>query len=247
MPRINLGGQVFGLNTKPITHATIKIIDTDFGSSNDVILRASTDSEGKFTGVSSDWKDSNWINTGFGVRIPTPDILSLRFEVKKGNKTHSGLFIHLWDYHSAPIVCPWNNPDTLFAKVNNVNCYSPEETKESMERLISENKLEKLEIFDPATRQAFSSLAEDPRIIRHSTGMIYGASAALAIGSTTTILLAVAAIIIASSTAIGIVFVGLSLLLAIDKGCENIGFKQDTSLDNLGQNKSTLKVSFNCA
>ena len=247
MPRIRLGGQVFGLNTEPITHATIRIIDTDLGSNNDVILNATTNSEGKFIGLSSNWEDSNWINTGFGLRIPTPDILSLKFEVKKGNKTHSGPFVHLWDNHSAPIVCPWNNPDTLFAKVNNINCYSPEETKESMERLILANELETLEIFDPSTRLAFSSLAEDERVIRNSTGMIYGHSAALAVGSTTTILLAVAAIIIASSTVIGVVFVGLSLLLAIDKGCENIGFEQDTSLDNLGQNKSTLKASFNCA
>jgi hypothetical protein len=246
MPRIKLGGQVFGLNTQPITHATIKIIDTDFGSSNDVILRTRTDGEGKFTGRSSNWKDANWINVGFGARIPTPDILSLEFEVKKGNETHRGLFIHLWDYHSAPIVCPWSNPDTLFAKVNNINCYGPEETKESIERLISLNQLETLEIFDTATRQAFSSLAEDKRIIRNSTGTIYGASTALAVGSTTTILLAIAAIIIASSAAIGIVFVGLSLLLAIDKGCENIEFEQGTGVNNLGENKSTLKVKFNC-
>lgn len=250
MSILKIGGQIFGVDTKPITNAKIKIIDTDMGSSSDVIFRGTTDSEGKFRGDSSNWEDNNWINGPFNTRVPMPDILSLEFDVEKAGKTHKGPYLHMNNYRSAPIICPWSNPDTLFAKVNDVFCYSAESTKAEMSRLLDNNDSITLHIFDPAVRAAYAPLtgSRNAQAAFISSAIGIDDAVVLAAGaSALLILLGIAAVIVAVGYVEGVKASGEAMLLAVDKGCNNTTFENSTGVDNTGSNQTTTKVEFDCS
>lgn len=274
MSSIKIGGRVIGLNGKPITNARIKIIDKDIGSKNDVIFRGRTDNDGKFRGESSNWQDKNWINGPFNTKIDTPDIPDFVFEVTKADKKHTGSFLYSWviDYTSAPIICPWNNPDTLFAKVNDVFCYTPEATRDEISKNIENKKKIVLHIFDPDVRRAFAPLTLDVNNLRNyikdvlgpvvpmtlgvddavATGgvvpMAVGVDDAVVIGaSALLILLGISAVIIAAGAVYGVVVMGEAMSLAINKGCQNVSFENSTEVDNNGDNKTTTIGEFDCS
>lgn len=265
MPSVKIGGQVFGLNTQPITNATIKIIDIDSGSKNDVIFRGQTDAKGKFRGNSSNWQDRNWVNGPFGSSIDVPDVPLFHFEVTKGNEKHTGVFVPspIIDYTSAPIICPWNNPDTLFAKVNDVFCYTPENTKAEILKNIAAKKKIVLQIFDPAARAAYMPLTMDTNILRSYVKdvlnidvqpsvapMVVGIDdATLGAAGTAAllILLGISAVIVSAGFVYGVALIGEGMLAAIDKGCKKASFKESTEVDNHGSNKTILEGDFDCS
>ena len=84
--------------SEPIKGAVVKIIDKDpgGGGSDDTILQRTTNSTGKFSGLSSDWKDKKIVR--YWQPLPLPgrwqtrtvadplDVMLLEIEVKHGNK-----------------------------------------------------------------------------------------------------------------------------------------------------------------
>jgi len=244
MSQLKLGGQVFGVNAKPITNAEVVIIDNDFGGNgNDIIFKGSTNHEGKFHALSRNWKDDNWIRGPLGNTINTVDHLDLDFIVKKSGEEHSGKFFIVGDYLSIPIICPWNNPDVIFSKVNNIFCYTAEETVLEMEKCIMSKSPMTLHIFDPVIKTIFEPLTFHPNIQQQHIASITGVTEASGI---LLILLGVAAIMVAGSILVGASLIGSAVLLAITEGCTDIVFTKDTEIDNDGSSKDTTKATFEC-
>lgn len=226
MPRIQLSGQVFGMNVKPIKNAQITIIDNDFGSSNDLIYSGRTDSEGIFRGRSRNWQDDNWLDGPFGSRVSVPDILSLSFKVKKGDKQHSGPFVLLPNNTSAPIIVPWSD-QVVFATVNEIECFSASDIQRHiMSELNSANSVN-INIYDPVLKAAFEPITRSERALRD---FVQSSTPSLSIGGQPTtafaldpftgasiILLAIAVIITSAGAATGVTLVGLAIHHAIRK------------------------------
>lgn len=98
MARINVNGSVFYNNMTPAEQVEVQIIEIDATGGNDKILTRTTDSLGKFSGRTSEWKDSE----GFGL----PDVFVLQFKVITPVGTHTGPFV-LTANGSVPIVLPF--------------------------------------------------------------------------------------------------------------------------------------------
>jgi hypothetical protein len=247
MSILKISGKVFGINTQPITNASIKIIDKDYGSSDDIIFRGTTNNNGKFYGKSRNWIDNNWINGWGGIRVPIPDIMQLEFTVRKGDKSHTGPYIHLNDYLSAPIICPWSNPLTLFAKIGNEEFYDAESTRDKLKELVSTHANFELEIFDPLVITAFSILTNGESITEEFvSNMTQGLEVIDPFTGTALILLALAALITASGTAAATVIISMAVFEAISTGRCSPEFENSTDIDNTGATKQTTKVKFNC-
>ncbi|MCJ8504316.1 transthyretin-like family protein [Kocuria flava] len=104
MPRLRISGRINYMDGVPADGVEITIIERDLGpgGSDDSILKETTDANGRFSGLSKEWKDREGRQWG----IDLPDILNLTFVVKDGNRTHKGPFVRLGD-SSAPIVLPF--------------------------------------------------------------------------------------------------------------------------------------------
>ena len=108
MSKLKISGLVLynDLHT-PVPNARVQIYDVDTGGNGtDKILDKRTGTDGKFTGISSEWSDANYLSTFVG-NVPVPDMLILEFRVTENTKVHRGPFIHIGDYNSAPIIVPW--------------------------------------------------------------------------------------------------------------------------------------------
>lgn len=106
MSKLKIGGRVNYVDGSPAKNATVRIIDQDDRSADNVIFTDTTDSQGKFSGTSIDWKDES---DGFWPW--EHDFLSLKFEVTDSiGRTHSGPFIHISNYVSVPIILPFVKP-----------------------------------------------------------------------------------------------------------------------------------------
>jgi len=214
-----------------------------------LIFRGTTDEEGKFHGLSREWVDSNWVSipSPFGPngRVQIPDLIDLDFIVTKGGESHRGPFIHLAENLSAPIICPWNNPKPLFAKVDGKFFFDANAAQKKIIQLIKSNSKFELEIFDPVVRNALSPLANGKKVTRR---FVEGRMSTMALEPVSSIgitLLAVAAIILVTGAAISVVLIGVAIILAIEKGCSP-NVEKATGLDQDGQVQDTLKVQFRC-
>ncbi|HMU69077.1 MAG TPA: hypothetical protein PK511_02510 [Chitinophagales bacterium] len=106
MSRLNISGSVSYLDTTPAKNATVRIIDQDDRSSDNVILTATTDSRGKFVGRTIDWKDEP---DGFWPW--EHDFMNLTFEVTDSiGRRHTGPFIYVNAAISVPILLPFTKP-----------------------------------------------------------------------------------------------------------------------------------------
>ena len=230
MPTIQISGQLLGMNGNPINNAQITIIDNDLGSSNDLIYSGRTGSQGMFRGTSSNWQDNNWVDGPLGLRIPVPDILSLYFKVKKGDRQHSGPFVLLPNNTSAPIIVPWSE-QVVFATVNGIECFSASEVQR---RIMSESNSANsvnVNIYDPVLKAAFEPITRSERALRD---FVQSSTPSLSISGQTNIpfaldpftgtaliLLAISAIILAAGATTGITLVGLGINYAIRK-CSHV-------------------------
>jgi hypothetical protein len=107
MSRLTVSGHVRYNDLRSVTGATVRLRDLDGtdGHEDDRILTDVTDSRGRFSGRTTEWRDRE--GSVFGVDIP--DILRLEFTVTVHGRTHTGPFL-LHDGRSAPIVLPFGPP-----------------------------------------------------------------------------------------------------------------------------------------
>lgn len=247
MSRLRISGVVLGIDTKPITNASITITDKDVGSSNDRILRTETNHLGQFSGLSREWSDSNWIDGPWNTRVPTPDLMLLEFTVKKGDESHTGPFIHLADNLSAPIICPWNDPRALFAKIDGEEFYDAFSTAEKIKDLTKSGSDFELEIFNETVKDAFSPLAGGNNVTDQFVGgRIQGFAAVEIIVATTGLLIAIAMIISVAGASIATVYMGIALLEAVSSQNCSPEVEQDAGIDQNGRTRNILKMKFNC-
>lgn len=114
MAKLAISGSVVYSDLSPAAGAVVKIYDLDLlpGGSSDKILTKTTNSLGKFAGLSAEWSDRE--GTGlFGLAIP--DVLNLEFRVSVDGKTHKGPYL-LVGGHGAPIVLPFGPPKPVSRK-----------------------------------------------------------------------------------------------------------------------------------
>jgi hypothetical protein len=104
MAKIQISGRVFYSDLSPASNAAVEIWDLDLGPRgvNDRILTRTTNDQGRFSGLSSEWADRE--GTVWGV--PVLDILNLEFRVRVNGKTYKGPFL-LAAGTSVPIVLPF--------------------------------------------------------------------------------------------------------------------------------------------
>ena len=107
MAKLQISGQVLYNDLSPAPNAEVEIWDLDLGpaGANDRILTRTTNAQGRFSGLSSEWADRE--GTVWGV--PMLDILNLEFRVRLDGKTHRGPFI-MTNGTSIPIVVHWGPP-----------------------------------------------------------------------------------------------------------------------------------------
>lgn len=107
MAKLQISGSVYYSDMTPAPNATVEIWQLDLGpgGSNDRILTKTTNNQGIFSGLSSNWDDGEGVV--FGVHLP--DLLNLEFRVKVDGQNHKGPF--LWaSGTSIPIVLPFGPP-----------------------------------------------------------------------------------------------------------------------------------------
>lgn len=115
MAKLRINGQVHYLDGTPAEDARVVIIERDSlpGGKDDRILECLTDAEGKFSGLSKEWRDREGVGGVPGAfEFDLPDIFRLDFTVKAGNTAHEGPFV-LWGNQSAPIVLPVFPPEPV--------------------------------------------------------------------------------------------------------------------------------------
>ena len=80
MAKLQISGQVLYNNLTPAPNAHVEIWELDLGPGgvNDKILTRTTNDQGRFSGLSSEWEDREGVAV-FGVSVP--DILNLEFRV----------------------------------------------------------------------------------------------------------------------------------------------------------------------
>jgi len=107
MAKIHISGSVVYNDMSPAPNAAVQIWDLDLGpgGQHDHILTRTTDNDGRFSGLSSEWKDAEGVVLG----IPVLDVLNLEFRVTVDNKTHSGPFF-MGHGNSLPIILPFPPP-----------------------------------------------------------------------------------------------------------------------------------------
>jgi hypothetical protein len=107
MAKVQISGSVSYNDMSPAPNAAVEIWELDLapGGNNDRILTRTTDNDGRFSGLSSEWKDAEGVVLGIHVL----DVLNLEFRVKVDNKTHSGPFF-MGHGTSLPIVLPFPPP-----------------------------------------------------------------------------------------------------------------------------------------
>jgi hypothetical protein len=105
MAKLQISGQVLYNNLTPAPNAHVEIWELDLGPGgvNDKILTRTTNDQGRFSGLSSEWEDREGVAV-FGVSVP--DILNLEFRVSVDGKTHKGPFV-MGQGTSVPIVLPF--------------------------------------------------------------------------------------------------------------------------------------------
>lgn len=117
MSRQLINGTVLYANGAPVPNAAVEIYDLDYGNTSDErILRISTNNQGIFSGTSSEWSDS------------FPDLLSTWFKVNVEGRIHEGPFFitDTSSGYSLPIILPWINYDTTVLPSNDISgkvCY----------------------------------------------------------------------------------------------------------------------------
>ncbi|MFN0244862.1 MAG: hypothetical protein ACKVWV_18415 [Planctomycetota bacterium] len=107
MAKLQISGRVFYNDMSPAPDADVAIWELDLGpgGSNDKILTKTTNAQGFFSGLSSNWDDREGVV--FGVNVP--DLLNLQFRVSLDGKSHKGPFV--WaNGGSLAIVLPWGPP-----------------------------------------------------------------------------------------------------------------------------------------
>ena len=110
MARLQISGQVFYNDMTPAHGAEVQIWELDLGpgGSNDKILTRTTNDQGRFSGLSDEWKDREGVV--FGVNLL--DILTLEFRVRVDGNTHKGPFVLAYGT-SVPIVLPFGPPKPI--------------------------------------------------------------------------------------------------------------------------------------
>jgi hypothetical protein len=91
----------------PAPNARVEIWELDLGPGgvNDKILTRTTNNQGRFSGLSSEWADREGVVFG----VPVLDILNLEFRVRVDGKTHRGAFVAAQGT-SVPVVLPLGPP-----------------------------------------------------------------------------------------------------------------------------------------
>jgi hypothetical protein len=110
MSRLQIVGSVVYRDLKPAEQVSVEIweLDSAPGGRDDKILTRTTDAYGRFSGLSSEWNDSE----GNAWGVPMPDLMNLEFRVSADGKSHKGPFF-LVNGKGAPIVLPWEAPKPI--------------------------------------------------------------------------------------------------------------------------------------
>ena len=112
MSRLQISGTVRYSDLTPVQGAAVEIWELDNlpGGNHDKILTRTSDADGSFSGLSSEWNDAEGKTWG----VPLPDVLNLEFRVAVDGRAHKGPFI-LINGQGAPIVLPFG-PQKPIAK-----------------------------------------------------------------------------------------------------------------------------------
>jgi len=107
MARLQIRGQVSYNDMTPADGVEVRIFDLDIGpgGANDRILTKTTDGQGRFSDLSSEWADREGVVHGFNL----PDLMNLEFRIAVGSKSHKGPFLWIAGA-SIPIVLPFGPP-----------------------------------------------------------------------------------------------------------------------------------------
>jgi hypothetical protein len=106
MSRLQIKGTLLYADNTPVVNGNVKITDLDLIDNNhDLILSDNSNNWGTFSGLSSEWKDTE--GKIFGIK--TPDILNLQFRATVNGRTHQGPFFLIGN-NSVPIILPFNAP-----------------------------------------------------------------------------------------------------------------------------------------
>ena len=244
MSKLNLQGKVlhapgwWGI-AEPVKGAAVKIIDIDPLDQDDIILTATTDTNGGFQGMSSDWQDKAkmWVPfppPGHWATVPSAtDALILKAQIKQGSNEITLPFVYLGNTVAAPpLIVNWAPPNPILGKVNGTKCHSPQEMDNKIKTALNQGVSPvKIEVHDQEVIDELKPLAlplnqlqswVERHILITPVEQRISFAAASGAGATFLILLGVAIIIVAAGVSIATVFIGASVLLAVSNGYSNI-------------------------
>lgn len=259
MAKFRITGQVLAANMAPVAGASVRIIDKDEDGRDDVILTRTTDAQGYFRGLSSEWQDTR--QTPLVTLPPWTDTKVLAFEVRKNGRTHAGPFLHVSDTTSVPIVVPWLESPSVLAKVNGVGCDSPNDIISAVMRAAQRGDPIQLEVLDPRAVADLQILTESrqeiidwlesanpglAQMLRGSSVQrpgVYALVEPVSASIAGTALIIIACCFLAVSIGASLVLVGIatSLVLATAMGYCKIGVTQDTEVAPDGRTQNTVE------
>jgi hypothetical protein len=258
MPKIRIQGQVSYWNGKPVSGATIKIVDLDEDERHDTILAATTNNRGQFSGLSKEWQDVRQMPF---ITLPAwTDTMVLQFEVTRGSQKHSGPFLYINDTTSVPIIVPWLESPVL-ATVNGIDCDKADEILSEAIRAIQSGQRIKIQILDPASVEALQVLTESPEAIlawieekvpmlgqqlrqipglsSRNTSSAFQTFAVEPVSASLTIL-AIAILVLVSGVSIVLAGIAVTLILAVSLGYCKIEVDQGTKVGSDGATETTI-------
>jgi hypothetical protein len=269
MPKIRIQGIVSYFNGSPVSGAKIKILDLDEDGRHDNILSATTDGQGRFSGLSKEWQDIRQMPF---LTLPAfTDTMVLQFEVTSGSQKHTGPFIYVNDTTSVPIVVPWpwaSNP--VLVRINGRDITNAGDILSQAMNVIQSRQNLNIEVLDPRTVEIFQILTESQESILdwveeksaefgRQLKLLFGSglgsgstrSQALVVepvsGTAAITIIAVAVLVLVSGATAVAVGVAVSLVIAVSLGYCEIGVTQETEVGSDGQSSSKLDFGIvNC-
>lgn len=258
--------------TKPVANASVTITDIDLpGKTNDKILKATTDSEGRFRGLSNEWQDTTrvryWkvdsITSGHWAYQTQPDmtdVMILMVKIEADGKEITIPFPFAGDNVEIPLLVTWG-PSTppAWGTVNGIEFTDFQklidkfiatiETKDPIELKLYGGWSDAVVPLVELIQKPPLELAQDvfpgsrPGSIILAIGAISITIAAAEIAALATLVLAIGGLILLTGAAVFITALGVAVILAIVAGYCDISAAQTTTTDSNGNPSNVTGIS----